>query len=341
MSNEVKKITNGQVLAQVSEGTVTTFAAATKQASYELEGRTHANLVYKIANKIFNMKKGYRPELRVNGVVSGCGVSGSGNDNIAVAAGVIYVNGAQVTVNEDLTNAVSRPATGKYAQYAVTASSAGAIAITKGTDGDAVDNSAYGGAGQKPLVATNVVVLRYFTAYSDTAAVIADEDFSEGESANVYYRWYPLHGAVRLFTALPLNHTGDVSRGVYIQYYDLLAAGVMQAVAHVLDDGAKLTINRMPPQEITSHDSNWQDFENMPVNGWDFQLSKYRVDQFWVDEMLDPNSDVFLIKAYEDEDDSYYFIGFGILNGSMSLSNKRGVPTEVLNFKGKGELKKV
>lgn len=186
MANEVKKITNGQVLAQVAEGTVTTYAAATKQASYVLEGRTHANLVYKIANKIFNMKKGYRPELRVSGVVSGCGVSGSGNDNIAVAAGVIYVNGAQVTVAEALTNAVSRPATGKYAQYAVTASTAGAVSITKGTDGDAVDNTAYGtGAGQKPLVATNVVVLAYFTAYSDTAAVVADEDISAGESALV------------------------------------------------------------------------------------------------------------------------------------------------------------
>lgn len=337
--SDVKKITTGQVIAQVGNGTLTPYAAATKQASYAVEGKTLANLVYIIASKIFNMKKDYAPTLRVNGVVSGCEVTSATNDNISVAAGVVYINGAQVTVAEDLTNAVSRPATGKYAHYAVVASTAGAVSIEKGTDGDTLLATYGSSAGQIPLTATDVAVLAYFTAYSDTAGVIPQAQITEGESANVDYKWLPLHGGVRLFTALPLNKTGGVSRAVYIQYRDLLATGVCQAVAHILDDGAKLTITRPAPQDITSHDSTFQDFEPMPVIGWDFQLSKYQTDDFWAGEMLDPDAGIYLLKFKEDEDDTLWYYGFAVLNGSLIRSNKRGVPTEPLNFKGKGELR--
>lgn len=339
MSNEVKKITTGQVLAQVGNGTLTPYAAATKQATYAVEGKTLTNLVYLIASKIFNMKKDYAPTLRVNGLVSGCAVTSLTNDNVEVAAGVVYINGAEVTVAEDLTVAITRPATGKYAHYAVVASTAGAVTLVKGTDGDTLLTTYGSSAGQKPLTATDVAVIRYFTAYSDTAGVIPQTDMSEGESANVDYKWLPLHGGVRLFTALPLNKTGGISRAVYIQYRDLLETGVCPAVAHILDDGAKLTINRPTPQEITSHDSCFQDFEPMPVIGWDFALSKYQTDDFWADEMLDPDAGIYLLKFKEDEDDTKWYYGFAVLNGSLTRSNKRGVPTEVKNFKGKGELR--
>ncbi len=335
----IKKIRYAQVLAQVSEGMLKTYAAMTKQASYALEGLTLTNMVYAIAGKIFNMKSGYSPAVRIDGVVSGCEVTSLSNDNVEVAAGVAYVAGVQVTVSADPTNSVSRPAIGKYAAYAVTVNGSGTLAIVKGTDGDSLDlTGGYGGAGQKPYV-DGVVVLAYFTAYSDTAGVIASANIYQGESANLEYRIAPTHGAIVLYEALPLNRTGGISRPIYVQYYDLAASGALQTLATVSD--GTLSIIKDAPVETTNHDSLFKQYESTNVQGWNFSANKYRSDQFWVDKMLDPMEDTFLLKIREDSSDGYYYLGFGILNGTMALALKRGPVSEPLNFQGTGELRRI
>ena len=335
----IKKIRYAQVLAQVSEGALTPYAAATKQASFVLEGRTLANLVYQISGKVFNEKEGYFAVPRIDGVVSGCELTSFSNDNIEIAPGVANVAGVSVTVGADATNSFSRPASSKYAVYAVTVSSAGTLAITKGTDGDSLDlTGGYDGAGQKPYV-DGVAVLGYFYAYGDTAGTIPTSQFLQGETANLEYQRLPLHGAIKLTQALPLNRTGGISRPVYIQYRDLLATGVMQAMGTVSD--GTLTITKDAPQEVTNHDSLWKQYESTGVQGWSLSATKYRSDQYWVDKMLNPNEDTFLLKVREDSGDSYYFLGFGVLNGGLPLAFKRGAVSEALNFQGTGELRRI
>lgn len=340
MANKtIKKIRHALIKAQVQNGLLCPHAAATKQASYTLQGETLTNLVYLRSGKIFQMDADHMPDLRVDGVVSGCEVTSLSADNVEVAAGVAYVAGVEVIVNADASNTVTRPASGKYAVYAITVSSAGSLAITKGADGDSLDlTGGYGGAGQKPYV-DGVAVLAYFWAYSNGAAVIPVDQILAGETANVDHDWLPIHGGVALYDALLLNRTGGISRPVYIQCYDLASGGALQVIGTVSD--GTLTIMRDAPTETTSGRSRWKKYDFAGLNSWNADFTRFRTDEYWIEKMLDPNSDKFFLEIKEDRLDAFKYQGVGVIQGSLSLALKRGVVTEKVSFQGDDELLKV
>jgi hypothetical protein len=343
----VKKIARGLIYGQTSEGQLVSQMALTKQSSATVEGKTLSNRQYlAVGRGVWNMKAGYAPGanptgagagIRVSGVVSGCEVTGDGStNNVQVAAGIANVNGTRVSVGADTSNTITRGASGKYAISAVHVNASGTLGVTKGTDGDAVDFSAYDGAGQPPLVATTSVVLAYVVTYGDGAAVIPNSDTYAGESANVSYTIDPLRGGIVLLEALPLSHTGAVSRTIYAAFYDLTSG--LSAIG-AIEEGV-LTIKRPAPVATPSHDSVWDKFEAMPTIGWGLTVKKWRQDQFWADKMLDPYQDTFYLKLTEDQDDAFSWYGFGILNGDYVLNVKKGPVSESLTFTGTGELRR-
>ena len=335
----IKKINKGLVYCQSGEGQQVGQIALTKQASLAVEGETLVNRVYLSTGRApWNKKADYQPVVRVNGVVSGCGVNGDAvTNNVQVAGGTVNVNGVVATVSADTTVAVTRPANGKKNVNAICADNAGTISVVVGSDGDAHDlTGGYGGAGQKPLTATTLAVLAYVALSEDEAAVVPDSDIYPGEDANIEYIVDSLRGGIILYAALPLNKTDNVSRAVYASFYDLASALV--PVGKIED--ATLSIKKAAPVATPNHDSVWDSYVSMPSMGWSVSVKRWRPDQVFVDRYLDPDEDEFYLKLTEDSGDSFSYYGFGILNGGYSLGIKRGPVSESLTFTGNGELRR-
>jgi len=333
----IKKITKALLYAETGSASQVGPMALTKTASTTFEGETVANRQYLATGRgPWCKRTGYTPVIRISGVVSGCVVSGgSSDDNLEVTAGVVNVNGAAVTVDAGTSNTVTRGASGKYAVHALCVDNTGTLSVVKGTDGDSLDlTSGYGGAGQKPLVATTLAVLAYAVTLGDSAAVIPSADIYAGESANVDYIIDSLRGGIVLYEALPLNHTGPVSRAIYATFYDLSTA--LSAVATLED--ATLNVKKASPVATPNHSTNWDTYASVPTIGWELSAKKWRSDDYWVEKMIDPNADEFYLKMTENTGDTKSFYGFGILNGDMAISAKKGPVSESLKFTGNGEL---
>lgn len=335
-----KKITKGVISAQTGEGQQVAQMALTKTASVVIEGETLTNRQYLSTGRApWNRKTGYTPTVRINGVVSGCVVSGDAvTNNVQLTAGVANVNGVVVTVSADTTNTLTRPANAKKNVNALCVDNAGTVSVVVGSDGDSHDlTGGYGGAGQKPLVATTLAVLAYIALSEDEAAVVPAGDIYPGENANVEYIVDSLRGGIILYSALELNHTGPVSRGVYASFYDLTSA--LQPVGYI--EEANLVIKSAAPVATPNHNSIWDQYVSLPNRGWTADIKRWRQDQYWADKILDPNSDEFYLKFQEDSADAFAWYGFGILNGDYSISIKRGPVSETLKFMGNGELRRV
>lgn len=336
----VLKIKKGSVEVPVDGGQFVDFMALTLQASYSIESATLANLVYLSTGKTrWNKNKYATGDILINGLVSGGAVIPGAADKVSVALGVVNINGVAVSFTADSALAITRPANTKYAIGAVTVSTAGALAFTKGTDGDAYDwTGGYGGAGQMPLVATNVAVIAYVGMYDDDAGVVDSSQIIVGESANVPFNIDWDRGGIIFSTALVANHTGPVRRNIYARFYT--QDNSLQPVLHIQE--ATLTIDRGVPVETTNNDSGFRTFEDLGLVGWKLDLKKYRGDQFWIEKMVDPATSNFFLKMYEDTTDTWYYRGLGILNGPLPISvAKRGVREEALSFQGSGELRKI
>lgn len=336
----IKKIRRGLVYAQNDEGALVNFMALTKQASYAIEGDTLLNKVFLAAgHALWSMKLAYAPVVRITGVVSGCVVSPHASaDKVQSSAGVANVNGTQVAVSADTDISLTRPANAKVCVSAITVNAAGSVTATKGTDGDAYDlTGGYGGAGQKPLVAVTEAVLAYVCTSEDEAAVVPASDIFVGDNANVSYRIDHLRGGIILNEALDANRTGAIPRSIYAQFYELtnslLAIGTIEEATLTIKEGAPIATNNM--------DSVWDTYVKPGTLGWSLSVKRWRPDQYWIDKMLDPTQDNFLVKVYEDASDSFYYIGYGMKTGDMNLSIKRGPVSETLNFTGNGELRRV
>lgn len=333
---------------QGGNGAQVSMMALTKQVAAIIEGRSIANRLYKAVGRgVWNMRDGYAPVanpvgalagIRIDGVVSGCGViGGTSNDNLELSAGVVNVAGASVAVAEDLTNAVTRGAASKYVVHALCIDSAGARSVVAGSPGDALDMGAgnYGGAGQKPLV-TGVSVVRYAVTYGNTPAPIPLSDIYPGEDANVDYQLEPMDSGISFYAELEKSRTGGVERPVYASFYDLTSAMVVVPVV----DNVVLTIKKGAPAVVANSSRTSVTRKAVPLQDWNIVIKKSRENEYYLDKILDPTQDEFFIAYKEDESDTFAYSGFGILNGDYNVDSKRGPTSEVVKFDGNGELRR-
>lgn len=326
-----------KLMVPTSEGVYHGIQALTKQASATFDGETVTNRAYNggSGKNLWNLSQTYKPTVKVNGVVSGCVVSvGAGNDNAAVAAGVVNINGVAVTVSADSSNAISLPASGKYAIYCFSVAADGTtFTMTKGTDGDALDWTAYGGAGQMPLCPADNAVLAYITRYSNVAGALVAGDIYAGESANVAYDLDGVRGNVVLRTALPASYTGAVARPVYASWYSQ-DGDIMQALAET--ESAKLDV-KITTYDTTPADRQWSRKESGRAS-WSASVSSWlNTDKWLIDKCLAPKTARAFIKAYVNDDSSDYYIGEVALTG-FGLDLKHGDVKIPYTMEGSGEL---
>jgi len=327
-----------QVMMPVSAGVAHGMQALTKQASASFDGQTILNRAYNggTGKNLWNTSPAYAPVVKINGVVSGCVVSPTATDNdVSVTAGVVNINGVAVTVAADASTLLVRPANDKYAIYAFSVAADGTtFTATKGTDGDALDWTAYGGAGQPPLCTAANAVIAYIWLLDDLDGVIPAAQISAGESANIPYEIDAIRGNVVLPAALPLSYTGGVARPVRASWYSQDGA-IMQPVAEAENCKLTTTIGTL---NITPASSQWD--RHAPGRAaFTASVGTYKTtDNYMIDKCLAGGSEaVAFIKARVNASDSYHFMGQVLFTG-IDIDLKFGEIKLPFTFQGTGEL---
>lgn len=191
---------------------------------------------------VWSSKSGYDPKIYPNGLVTGGAVapavSGT-NDKVDVAALTCYLAGVLTSVAAAADTSITRPATAKAKIDSITVTSAGAIAVVAGTDGnDTTFVETRGAAGGPPFIPVGSIEIAQVRVTSNTAAkVITDQIFSVVGVHQERYD-YPLFdafplgdathttGYISFGAALSKIHTGSVVKGVYAQVYTPILAEV-------------------------------------------------------------------------------------------------------------------
>jgi hypothetical protein len=199
-------------------------AALTLVPSYSYSGETMVDRVYSLgANRLINSRPAANPFCYIDGILDGADISSTASNEVAITAGNMLVANVTVAIVADASIAITRPAATQACWTALVSNKAtGVVTAVKGADTTAGTGKAglldtYGtGAGQKPLVAADELLLVYFDLSSTAGTVSSSEmHFEDREWASISYRMLPSIGAIVIAEALPKLHTGGVARSVF------------------------------------------------------------------------------------------------------------------------------
>ncbi len=199
-------------------------AALTLVPSYSYSGETMVDRVYSLgANRLINSRPAANPFCYIDGILDGADISSTASNEVAITAGNMLVANVTVAIVADASIAITRPAVTQACWTALVSNKAtGVVTAVKGADTTAGTGKAglldtYGtGAGQKPLIAVDELLLVYFDLSSTAGTVSSSEmHFEDREWASISYRMLPSIGAIVIAEALPKLHTGGVARSVF------------------------------------------------------------------------------------------------------------------------------
>jgi len=185
------------------------------------------------ADTLWSNRSGYAPDVKPNGVATGCAVNpGAANDTVAVGGGTVYIAGVLTTVTANSALSVPRPETSDYQQLAITVTDAGALAVVEGTEHTAFSDTLDATGGQ-PLIPTGSSLLAVVKYSGQGSAVVLASEIKAiiGTTRETYN--YPAwterrmavengaldYAGIDFDAALPLCHTGGVPKAVYAEYY--------------------------------------------------------------------------------------------------------------------------
>jgi hypothetical protein len=196
--------------------------------------------VYEGASAPWSQASGYTPTIRPNGLATGGAVvpaiSGT-NDKVDGGALTCYLAGVLTTVAEDTDLAVTRGADANtHCITSITITNAGAYASVAGTAHTHFVETRDAAGGPPLIPVGSIEIAQVRTTSTSAAAITADEIFDViGQHTERYD--YPawtidaFDGAIEFSAALPLIHTGAVTKAVYASYY----TPIFQTVAKAID----------------------------------------------------------------------------------------------------------
>ena len=280
----------GKVLINAGDGTSLSLASMTKQATYTYKGTSYTNRVYLLGTgkTLINTRPAIAPQAFVDGLSSEVTLAGTAvNDVVSVSAHTLLVDGSEVTGAANTGVAFTRPAATEGAWVAVHSNKVtGVTTTTKGTDtasgtGIAALIDTYGAAaGERPLIATDEVLLGFLKVTNGAAALLSTEIFYDDQerSDTVAYTILPNVGGVLLNTALVAMHTLSVARGVkFTGYY---VDGVMTEI------GTAKEWSLTPSTTTASETTLGGSFSQTEISGWAFTFNQLASDQLVKNAML-------------------------------------------------------
>jgi hypothetical protein len=190
------------------------------------DAKTHSASFAPISNAA-----GAEPVVAPYGLMTGGAIAPTVNNNeVSIAALTASMAGATgADVNGVLavstgTVVITRPATAVSKINSITVTAAGALAAVAGTDGTTTAFSeTRGAAGGPPLIPVGSIEIGQVRVTSNTAGVITAEQIYAVPGLHVERSDYPVYqmnfatGKVLFADALPLIHTGNVPKRVYIK----------------------------------------------------------------------------------------------------------------------------
>lgn len=181
---------------------------------------------YTTSATFFSRFAGAEPDVRPNGVISGCELTpGSSNDEVDISAGEVYLAGAKVTVSAG-TVAVTRDGSNSHKIISITVSAAGALAEAGGTAHASAHSETRAASGGPALIATNLVEIGQVRVTSITAAKLTAAEIKTTLNVHREGAFFPAwteddaSAEINFNVALMQNHTGPVAKVVQAEYSD-------------------------------------------------------------------------------------------------------------------------
>ena len=172
---------------------------------------------------------GKEPDVKPDGLATGGEVStadSGSNDVVDVAALTCYLAGVETSVAASADFSITRPASDVAKVNSITVTSAGALSEVEGTDGsDGTFSAERGAAGGPPYIPEGSIEIAQVRLTTSAAAVITASEIKQVVGTHCERYDMPLFdinytgGEVDFYSALPAIHTGDVTKGVYAEYY--------------------------------------------------------------------------------------------------------------------------
>jgi len=280
---------------------------------------------YNSADRLWSKRSGYAADVKPNGVATGLLVTpGAANDTVAVSSGTCYLSGVLTEVSADAAVDVTRPSVSNYQQFAITITSAGAIAVVEGTEHTAFSDT-WDADGGPPLIPTTSILLAVVKYSSQTPAIVTASEIKS--TANSYREPYNFptwternyevengalgYAGVDFDAALLACHTGPVPKEVYAEYYTPEFSKLAE------------TTDFVPPE--TSHSVSSTQIYGKTKGSSSSSLGQGSFTAYFVDGISDAlvsikNNDLFF-KFYQDElVTSKYILCQGKLGMSRSFS---------------------
>jgi len=197
--------------------------------------------VFNSAANLWSNKSGYTPEVYPNGLATGGvvspGASGT-KDMVDVTAFTCYLAGVLTSKVAAADNAITRGTTSECTVHSVTITTAGAIAIVNGTEGDAIVETR-GAAGGPPWIPTTSIEIAQVRVTSNDTAVITAAEIKSTPGTHTEKYNFPTwvvdrarvesgvlgHAGVDMNSALPLIHSDDngtatATKKIYAKFYE-------------------------------------------------------------------------------------------------------------------------
>ena len=172
---------------------------------------------------------GKEPDVKPDGLATGGAVStadSGSNDVVDVAALTCYLAGVLTSVAASSDFAITRPASDVAKVNSITVDDTGTLTEVAGTDStDSNFSETRGEQGGPPYIPVGSIQIAQVRLTTSAAAVITASEIKQVVGTH-QERWdRPLwdinytDGEVDFYSALPAIHTGDVTKGVYAEYY--------------------------------------------------------------------------------------------------------------------------
>jgi hypothetical protein len=178
---------------------------------------------------------GFTPVVRPNGVITGGAVSiavSGTNDLVDTAALTCYLAGIKTSVAATTDKAITRGATSNtHIINSITVTSAGVIAVVAGTATTAFSETR-GAAGGAPFIPVGSIEIAQVRLNTITSAPITADEIFAVPNVHLERYDYPIWeedkatGSALFAAALPLIHTGSVSKKVYASYAEPVFAQI-------------------------------------------------------------------------------------------------------------------
>lgn len=295
-------------------------------------------------------QKKLQPVVRLDGVVSGFNITpGSGNNEVDVAAGKVYIAGQLISVTADTVTDLYRPTVlGNVRVNAIVVDAAGTMSRVEGTEG--TSSSTRGAAGGPPFLPVDKILLGYINmVYYDGSAsgltvVTTDEIDSESKERTIlpsyniqYYDGSgdnPTYGGcVDFASALPDIHAatpagpGTACRKVYASFYEPVFEQIPDAKDFSFDEEVGTVSSKAyqdAAEEMSTTTPSWSGSGEVYFSAVDDILQLVKNSKRW-------------IKYYPDADEVDHWAGRAIIKVSRSLPLEENFSAS-LTLDGSGEL---